>query len=159
MISFRTARLHDIPVMQEVMEQSIEERGTSHYNNDEIDALTQSHEERFFEAVLMGGSHVVIAEDGTQIVGFGGVNMANGVLSSLFVDPRYADEGIGTELVDRIEQEAVDFGCSELVIYASDNAVPFYQNAGYNVVRDEKFQTPDGRSVRCTFMRKEFRSD
>jgi ribosomal protein S18 acetylase RimI-like enzyme len=81
--------------------------------------------------VLRGSSHVVLAMDAGEIVGF--VNaISDGVLSAylplLEVRPAYRGRGIGSELVRRILEQLEDLYMVDLS--CDPELAPFYQRFG-----------------------------
>lgn len=97
--------------------------------------------------ILRGSSHVVLARDGEQVVGF--INaLSDGVLMAylplLEVLPEYRGRGIGGELVRRIVEElgpvyAIDLLCD-------DSLVPYYQRLGLIAVRGMALRHYDSQS-------------
>jgi len=59
------------------------------------------------------------------------VDLGDGKLHSLFVDPVFQGAGFGTELVERLEAHAIMAGLRELHLSASIAARRFYESRGY----------------------------
>jgi GNAT superfamily N-acetyltransferase len=85
--------------------------------------------------LLRGSAHVVLARDGTRVVGFV-TAISDGVLSAciplLEVVPGYQGQGIGTELMRRLLAELeslymVDLSCDA-------ELEPFYTRFGFQVL-------------------------
>ena len=55
-------------------------------------------------------------------------------LRQLIVDPGYERRGIGRVLVERSETLAREAGCTQMILYARDTAVGFYDRLGYQSV-------------------------
>ena len=86
--------------------------------------------ERHLE-ILQGSAHVVLARDGTRVVGFI-TAISDGVISAyiplLEVLPEYQGHGIGTELVRRLLAKLGDMYMVDLM--CDVDVVPFYERLG-----------------------------
>ena len=98
----------------------------------------------FYTKNMAAGTYVSwIALDEDKIVGTSGMSFAEkppyftcptgrlGILSSMYTDPEYRRMGIASQLLDRVVQEAKDYGCGTIYITASDMGVPFYGSCGF----------------------------
>lgn len=86
--------------------------------------------------ILHGSSHVVLAHDGEQVVGF--INaLSDGVLMAflplLEVLPEYRGRGIGGELVARMLASLAPIYAIDLL--CDDSLMPYYQRLGLRPVR------------------------
>ena len=84
-----------------------------------------------------------LAVDGNRIVGTSGMSFVEkppyfgcpsgkmGLLSSMFTEPEYRRRGIARELLDRVINEARDYGCGTVQITASDMGVLLYKDYGF----------------------------
>lgn len=85
--------------------------------------------------ILRGSSHVVLAWDGDQVVGF--INaLSDGALMAflplLEVLPAYQGQGIGRELVRRMLAELAPFYAVDLL--CDESLRPYYQRLGFTAV-------------------------
>ncbi len=84
-----------------------------------------------------------LAMDGDTIIGTSGMSFVEkppyftcpsgklGLLSSMFTDPNYRRKGIAKELLDRVVNEARNYGCGAVHITASDMGVKLYTAYGF----------------------------
>ncbi len=84
-----------------------------------------------------------LAVDNTKIIGTSGMSFVEkppyyscpsgkiGLLSSMYVIKEYRRKGIGKFLLDKIVNEAKDFGCASVQITASDMGVLLYTDYGF----------------------------
>ena len=84
-----------------------------------------------------------LAVDGEKIIGTSGMSFVEkppyfgcpsgrmGLLSSMFTDPNYRRRGIARELLDRVVEEAREYGCGTIQITASDMGVKLYTSYGF----------------------------
>jgi GNAT superfamily N-acetyltransferase len=75
------------------------------------------------------------AKDSTTVGGISGDLFGGWVyISLLWIDDKLRNRGFGSELLDRLESEAIKLGCkyAHLDTYSFE-AKPFYERAGYEV--------------------------
>ena len=96
---------------------------------------------------------VFVAERRGSIVGFGYLRTTpdadftadvDGKLAALYVHPAVTREGVGTTLLQALETRAREAGCESLGLWASLNAVPFYEAQGYTPVREFEYEFAAG---------------
>lgn len=73
-----------------------------------------------------------------QIHGTG--SLKENVIIGLFVDPACMRQGIGTQLINYIEDIAQQNGITQIFVGSSITAFDFYRHCGYQFVRDEESQ-------------------
>ena len=69
---------------------------------------------------------IFVAEIEQKIVGFAALDPKTNSLAGLFVNPDYTRQGIGTKLIQTIEQEAINLKIPILWVCASLTGYPFY---------------------------------
>ncbi len=52
-------------------------------------------------------------------------------VSQVAVQPHYQRQGLGQHLMQKMEARAAQLGVQHIILYARDNAIPFYQKLGY----------------------------
>ena len=99
---------------------------------------------RYYETHLADGTFVswaavcegkLVAVSGMSFVEkppyFGCPSGRIGLLSSMFTNPNYRRRGIAKELLNRVVDEARDYGCGTIQITASDIGVKLYTAYGF----------------------------
>lgn len=80
-------------------------------------------------------NHTLVAVLDKEIVGFG--DMENtGYLDRLYVHKDHQNRGIGSEILDLLEQKWQNQGIFSFNTYASITARPFFESRGYTVLRE-----------------------
>ena len=156
MPEYRRGSMIDVEDMQSIMEKALNEQANQEYTDRELKALTQSYKKLFTGLLVNVSSIVYIAILNGEKAGFGGVTLTYKNINALFVKPEYMSQGVGSDLLELLEDEARDEGLDGLSVFASINAVGFYENSGYRKYSEERIETPDGRSVPSVLMTKEF---
>jgi len=95
---------------------------------------------------------VVVAEDDLGVVGFGQLDPARCLVQAVYVRPDRLRAGVGTALLQGLEQRARASGCRRLWLMSTLNAVPFYQAAGFERLRDAMHELPEGTRLPCVEM-------
>jgi putative acetyltransferase len=79
-----------------------------------------------------------VAKVGDKPVGI--IALADNTAHTLFVDPHYHKQGIGSALMAHIERVARGQGCPYLELHASTTAFDFYRKRGYTEI--ERHHSP-----------------
>jgi putative acetyltransferase len=89
----------------------------------------------------------------SRLVGFGWMRpdaddyfetAVDGEITALYVHPSVARQGVGTRLYAELEAEARRRSIESLGLWASRNAVPFYEAQGYRRVTEHTIEFDDG---------------
>ncbi len=103
-----------------------------------------------YRAFLRGNYQMMVALDGTKIIGAASVRNQNH-LSLLFVDEAYHRRGVGRTLMDRMCQYLKgEAGEKYMSLKASPYAVEFYHKIGFRTVAPEE----EFSGIRVTAMEK-----
>ena len=108
------------------------------------DVDLESSLREFYTKNMANGTYVSwLAMDGDKIVGTSGMSFAEkppyftcvtgrlGILSSMYTDPDYRRMHIATNLLDRVVEEARNYGCGTIYITASNMGVKLYESYGF----------------------------
>lgn len=74
--------------------------------------------------------------DGQRILGTGSVK--DGEISEVFVDPTSISTGIGTKLMNKMEEFIRNSGYGSVYLFSSLTAVGFYKKRGYKIVGENE---------------------
>lgn len=98
-------------------------------------------------------TYLVALENG-EIIGVAGYQSESGTVAGIFVEPEHKNSGIGSKLLERIEEDAQSKGLEELETLASLEAVEFYRKNAYEVTEKRK-QEIEGKDIEIKVMEKE----
>lgn len=90
---------------------------------------------------LLANNEVIVAEQGSTIVGFVSLSAQDGndaELEDMFVEPSHWRQGIGRELMRAAEREALAWGATRLRVVGNPNALAFYTALGFAQVGERK---------------------
>lgn len=148
-LQIRLAKSFDIERIIELQSNSIRSLSTD-YEPSEIESLVISQA----RARLTYDEIVVLAFDKDELVGFACLVVNYSLISGLYVHPNFIRQGIGTHLLDFINNTALEKGCELIDVYSSVTAVNFYQARGFKVISFSGFFTEDNIWIPCTYMTK-----
>lgn len=80
-----------------------------------------------------------VAEDGTTILGFAELE-SSGHIDRFYCHAECQGQGVGTQLLNRIEGEASSRGITRLYTEASITALPFFERRGFIVIREQEVE-------------------
>jgi GNAT superfamily N-acetyltransferase len=143
MVTVRPATPADAPGVARVHDAALRAQGADRYSDAELDAMAPpdrdpaavdgailAREERYVAVAVTEADR----SDGGQVVGTGGVHLADGRLLGVFVHPDRVGEGIGRALFEDVEARAKAAGLDGLTIHSALNAVGFYEAVGFEQV-------------------------
>lgn len=137
----RLATPGDVPAISRLVQRAIRQRNAPDYTPEIVERACANFTEERLLARLTERDVFVAEIDGAP-VGTVSFALANAKLYSLFIDPGFDRQGLGTRLVGFIEAHAVARGVSELRLSAALPARPFYERLGYRATAFE--ERPEG---------------
>ncbi len=137
-IEYRKLTTADLDIVIQMRINQLREEGAK----EDID-LTPALKD-YYQRHMSDGTFVSwLALDGEKIIGTSGMSFVEkppyfgcpsgkmGLLSSMYTNPTYRRQGIAKELLDRVVQEARNYGCGTVQITASDMGVKLYSAYGF----------------------------
>lgn len=150
----RPAREEDLPRLRVLFQRSIRTLAVGHYASPQIEAWAgAAKDEGWIEPESL--RDLWVAQIGVSLVGFAELSSDGEEVRMVFVEPTVAERGIGTSLLERVEEEAARRGVERLSLRSSLNAVPFFERFGYETRAERERRLPDGTILRIVDMEKE----
>ena len=154
MISVRRPNPEDLLACLNLVSSSIRELASSHYGESEIEAwINQYPRLEIFERWRQTRTMFVAFRE-SSLVGYGCVDIDRKEIAAVHVDPSHIRRGIGTRLIESLENFARDAGVDTLSVQASLNAVDFYASCGYRSHGPTKFHCRNGVDIDAIAMDK-----
>ncbi|RDI69873.1 GNAT family N-acetyltransferase [Halopelagius longus] len=145
-MEIRDARPSDADAVRATHSDSIEGLGTEAYSDKQVDAWAEGCESAdYTPAIESEKSEFVVAEADGKVVAFGSLKRAppegyeadvDAEVTGVYVHPSVARDGVGTRIYEELERRARARDVRTLGLSASLNAVPFYENCGYERIRE-----------------------
>jgi putative acetyltransferase len=158
MVFIRRAREKDREAVLKVHDSSIRGICKSHYSEHEIKVWLEVARRKSAEPVP--DSYIVlVAEKGHEVVGFAMLDLDKKEVMSLYVHAEHGGQGIGSGLLHKLEDAAIEKGIDSLHLRSTLNAVSFYEKAGYEVKETTKFPLTAEVQLDCVYMEKELKKE
>lgn len=143
----------DAMALRDLFAQSIEELTQDEYDEDQRLAWISAAEDAdAFRQRLASQLTLIIQQDG-EYLGFASLK-DNKSIDMLYVHPYHAGEGVGSALVAALEKIAAARGASRIETDASDTAVPFFEQRGYDAVQRNSIPRDDQWLSNTTMVKK-----
>ncbi|HLO86912.1 MAG TPA: GNAT family N-acetyltransferase [Nostocaceae cyanobacterium] len=123
---------------------------SSHYNQRQIESLIQSQK----AARLAFNETLFVADYQGKLVGFAALQSNKPEIGGLFVHPDYMRQGIGTKLIETIENQALAEKYTKLYVLSSLAAVDFYQTRSYKMICKSGFISEWDTWIPCLLLEK-----
>lgn len=156
----RDAEPADAEAVRAVHADSIRGLGTEAYSEAQVDAWARGCESADYTAAIESDdlAYVVADVDG-EVVAFGSLKLAppdesvadvDAEVTGVYVHPSVAREGVGTRIYLELERRARSRDVGTLGLSASLNAVPFYEEHGYERVEERTHEFSSHESTGVT---------
>ena len=149
MTSILPATGNDIPALWALRTRALREQCAAHYAPDILRTWAAATAPATYPLLLARGGGLKAHVNG-NLAGYAILDTERNEVDAVFVDQQFAGQGIGKALLRALERMASQ--PSALHLYASLNAVPFYEAAGYRAMKSTQYQHPSGILLDCVFM-------
>ena len=153
MIELRPASCADLGALWETRTRAVAHSCAAHYTGAVLNAwLTAAMPDSLRELVSKGGA--IAAEEAGRMLGYAVLDADSGEVTAVFVEPAAQGRGIGSMLLDAVQDAARAAGVKRLFLSASLNGVPFYGRAGFVALREELYPHRSGVGIPSVYMEK-----
>jgi GNAT superfamily N-acetyltransferase len=91
-------------------------------------------DDSYWDHLLLAGG-LLVAEKAGRVIAFGGIDIgAAEQVKYLYVLPEEQKTGVGSEILDRLEEIGWRAGLLSLKLHSAPGAVEYYKRKGYEVV-------------------------
>jgi putative acetyltransferase len=151
-VSVREAVPGDAHQICDIHLASIEGLGSQSYTEEQVAAWAHDRDPDEYP-IESEDTFFVIAEDETEVIGFGWMKpdagehfqaKVEGEIIAIYVHPSISRTGVGSRIYTELETEAIRQNIDSLGLWASRNAIPFYEAQGYERVMDHVHEYQDG---------------
>ncbi|WP_158059217.1 GNAT family N-acetyltransferase [Halorussus halophilus] len=136
MTQVRVATPDDAPAILDLHVDSIREFGPEAYDDKQVAAWANKEDGIENYPLEADDHHLVVAEADDTVVGYGHLVPANEEVRAVYVRPSVAGRGVGSTLLAHLEGYALGQGIDTLELWASLNAVWFYERTGYRTTEN-----------------------
>jgi GNAT superfamily N-acetyltransferase len=152
----RLAVAADAPAMEAVRYEAIRSIDAAFYSASELEEWVGDRKSHL-EKLAICKDHIlrVVAERDQDLIGFGEMNIATGLISGCFVKTSAKGLGLGQKIIAALEERARGFGLNFLQLEASRNAKDFYLACGFRAANCNEITIINPRNDLCAMMRKD----
>jgi putative acetyltransferase len=150
-MKIREYNFEDAEAHAKVHRKSVRNIASNDYNDDVIEAWASKEPE---DSPLEEQKVRFVAEEDGEIIGFSDYNKTTNELSGLYLKPEYARKGIGTKLLEKIEEDARKEGLEELWCKSTVTAKEFYEKHGYKIIEEATHELEEGIKMKVYRMKK-----
>ncbi|NJL20844.1 MAG: GNAT family N-acetyltransferase [Leptolyngbyaceae cyanobacterium SM1_3_5] len=130
----------DLDALRQLFQETVLAINRRDYTQAQVEAWASSANDRSRWVDRLAAHHfVAVAEIDSQIVGFAELE-ASGHIDCFYCHKDFQNQGIGTQLLDRLEAEARSIHLPQLFTEASITAKPFFERRGFQVVRSQQVE-------------------
>ena len=127
----------DVRLLWELFYETVHTVNARDYTREQLDAWAPEHADLSGWNRRFLASDTVVMEECGIIIGFGNME-PDGYLDMLYVHKDRQGQGIGEELVRRLEEDAFGRGARRFFVCASLTARPFFEKMGYRAVEENR---------------------
>ncbi|MFN6517502.1 MAG: GNAT family N-acetyltransferase [Nostoc sp. CreGUA01] len=138
-MKIREYKLSDTQAIMKLFYDTIHEINICDYTQEQVDAWAPKNMDYEAWHKRLQTKLPYIAEENGEIVGFGELE-ADGHIDCFYCHSKYQRKGIGSKLLNHLENIAKLQGIKRLYTEASITAKPFFQNQGFSVVREQQVE-------------------
>jgi len=138
LIEIRKFKDEDALDASDLIRKTLSEENSKFYPNSVIEYMCNEFSPKFL-IELSKEREFFIAIENSKMVGT--ITIINDDIGTVFVNPEYHSKGIGTKLMETIENLAKKRKIEKLKLQSSINAVDFYEKLGYS--KREKSQSEE----------------
>ncbi len=121
--------------------------GPDAYDEEQVAAWAEKEDGITGYPIEDSNQYLVVAQS-DEVVGYGHLVPETDEVRAVYVRPDAARGGVGSAILAHLEGYARGAGLERLELWASRNAVTFYERVGYRPVREETIEKQfDGREV------------
>jgi len=157
-ILIRAAKPADAEAIIHVHYAAVHEIASAFYPPEIIEDWSRKPDEARYlwmrHLITQGEEIIIVAEDKSEILGFGIIIPKLREMRALYVHPTAGRRGIGQKILQELETRAVTQGILCLQLNASLNAEKFYQCNGYKNLSRGTFRLSVEHEMDCVKMEK-----
>ncbi|MEA5554809.1 GNAT family N-acetyltransferase [Anabaena cylindrica UHCC 0172] len=149
-VQIRLSKPEDLENILKLQADSL--RGLSpNYNLSQIESLIKNQR----LARIQINEVILVAEYKHEIIGFASLLNQQSRIGGIYVHPNFVRQGIGTQMLDAIEEMARQNKYKFIDVMSSSSSVDFYQKNGYQIIRESDFYCEDNVRITCINLEKQ----
>ena len=159
-MKIRKAKIKDAKGIVETHHDAIHNTAKADYDKKTLNAwhegVTKSRIEKTKRILIDKKEEIFVCDDNGKIVGFSSIIPDINEFRAVYVRTSYGNKGIGSKLLQAIEERASKLSLSHLQLHSSITAQRFYMKHGYKALRNGLHTLSNGTKMKCIVMNKFF---
>jgi len=127
----------DLPDLQKIYVETIEEICIQDYNQQQVDVWKSTVENTARWTAVMNNQLVIVAERNNKIVGFGTLRDGN-YIDFFYIHKNFQRQGIAQNILSQLETHARKSGNFKITSDVSITARPFFEKNGFTILKEQK---------------------
>jgi N-acetylglutamate synthase-like GNAT family acetyltransferase len=152
MITIRKAVESDAQDIFYIRSRAIVEKCSAYYSEEQLSIWTQGGMSDGFISDVVQTFHV--SEVDGRVIGSGKINTETGMVDAIFVDPDFAGKGAAKQMLQFLEELAIQHNLPLMKLESTLNAAAFYRSCGFIGDKLSTYHSPRGISLDCIPMEK-----
>jgi N-acetylglutamate synthase-like GNAT family acetyltransferase len=152
MMIIRKALESDVQSIYTMRNRAIIEKCIGFYSSEQLALWTNGDISSTLINDIVDSFYVSTLDD--NVIGCGNVNLENGMIDAIFVDPHFFGQGAAKSMLAFLEGLALDNGLRLLQLESTLNAASFYRACGFVGDEVSTYHSPRGIRLDCIPMRK-----
>ena len=136
----REFKSSDAEKIIEVVNEATYKINSQDYSSSQIEALEPHDPDSIVNFAKSDEIYYIVAVKEDDVIGAGNIDLDGGEIKGIFVHPKHIREGVGTSLMEKLEDMAIRAGKEELKATSTVTAKKFYESQGFEII-EEKVQT------------------
>ena len=137
MIQIRPFHIADAPQIAQLFHQTVREVNIQHYSPRQVKAWAPDDLNFRNWAEICANRLTYVADDRGIIAGFGELE-SNGHIDCFYCHKDYQRRGVGRQIYNAIEAQALNLSIDRLFTEASLTAEPFFQQMGFALIQTQQ---------------------
>jgi putative acetyltransferase len=136
-MTIRLFHPQDAEQVARLFHETVREVNRRDYSRDQVEAWAP--EDLYFRdwSKVCAARFTYVADESGLILGFGELE-PNGHIDCFYCHKDYQGQGVGKQIYQAIEQQAIALQLDRLFVEASITAKPFFQKLGFAVVKEQQ---------------------
>lgn len=134
-MNIRRAEEKDRNRCLEIIGSCLSEINSQDYSTETIETLISNYNKYFMKIPEV---HIIIIESNERVIGTAGIT-EQGQIRDVFIDIQYHKKGLGTLLMQKLEEIARIKKSRKVFLYAATSSVDFYTKLGYIIIKEYDF--------------------
>ena len=157
-LDIRAARSQDVPGMITVKHAAVFQIGAENYPPELLERwsghLDQAHIKRLKDRVAEDTMQFCVAVLDKVVMGYGALDLESGEIGGPFTRPDHGREGIGSLILQRLEDDAAQAGLQEVIAESPPNVSLFFTKHGFTSMGPSSIALVDGGSLKSIRVKK-----